>query len=65
LSIHAEVAAVVAHEFVRFFEGTFVEHEMDALARGKFAFLKLASAALFAASGFSRGVALAEFLDAV
>jgi hypothetical protein len=65
LSIHAEVAAMVAHEFVGFLERAFVEEQVDARARREFPFLELAGAALFTASGLGRGVARVEFLDAV
>jgi len=48
---HAEVAAVVADELVEFFEGTFVEEEMDAFAGGKLSVGVLAGLALGAATG--------------
>ena len=38
LLVHAEIAAAVAHQLVELFEGAFVEQQVDALARGEFAF---------------------------
>ena len=65
LLVHAEIAAAVADEFVDFFEGAFVEQEVDAFAGGELAFFVLALAAFCAASCFGGGVAAAEFFEAV
>lgn len=64
LFVHAEVAAVVADELVEFFEGPFVEEEMDALAGGEFAVGVLAGLALGATSGEGGGLSAAEFVEA-
>ncbi len=65
LFVHAEVMAAVAHQLVGFLEGPLVEQKIDALASVEFTFLVLARPALLSASSFGRGVAAAEFLQAV
>ena len=62
LFVHAEIAAAVANQLVDFLEGAFVEQQIDALAGGELAFLMLAGAAFFAATGFGGGVAAAQFV---
>jgi hypothetical protein len=53
--------ALVADQFIGFLEGGFVEQQVDAFARGEFAFGVLARAALFSAACFGGGVAALEF----
>ena len=65
LLVHAEVAAAMRDEFVDFFEGAFVEQQVDALARGELAFLVLAVAPFLAAALFGGLVARAQFLEPV
>ena len=64
-AVHAEIVAAVAHQFVHFLEGAFVEQQVDALAGGEFAFLVLAGAALFASAVFGRSVPSAQFFDSI
>ena len=45
LLLHSEIVAAVRDEFVELLEGAFVQEQLDALPRGKFAFLVLALAA--------------------
>jgi hypothetical protein len=61
LFVHAKVMALVADQFIGFLEGGFVEQQVDAFARGEFAFGVLARAALFSAACFGGGVAALEF----
>ena len=44
--LHAEIDAAMADEFVEFFEGAFVEQQIDALARGELAGFVFSLAAL-------------------
>ncbi len=65
LILHAEIARVMAHQLVGFLERALVEQQIDALARGEFAFGVLLGAALLAPAGFSRGMAAAQFFETV
>ena len=65
LFLHAEVVATVADQLVGFLEGAFIEQQVDAFARGEFAFGVLAGAALVSAARFGRGVAALQFFHAV
>ncbi len=65
LFLHAEVMAAVAHQLVGFLESSFIEQEIDALARGELAFLVLPRAALLAASSLGAQVAAAEFFHPI
>jgi hypothetical protein len=51
----------VPHQLVHFFEGAFVEQQVDALARRKLALLVLALGALLTTACFSVCVAAAHF----
>jgi len=55
---------VVADELVEFFEGPFVEEEMDAFPSGQLAVGVLAGLALRATSGEGGGLAAAKFVEA-
>ena len=57
--------AAVAHQLVHFLESSFVEQQVDALARGQLAFGVLPGAALFASAGFGDGVAAAQFSESI
>jgi len=65
LVLHTEVVRAVADQLAGFCESVFVEQQVDALAGGEFALLVLAGAAFLATSGIGRGVAAAEFFEAV
>jgi hypothetical protein len=52
-------------KFVHFLKGAVVEEKLDTFADGEFAFAMLALAALGSAAFFSRGVATAEFFEAI
>ena len=58
---HAEIVGAVGDQLVGFFEGAFVEQELDALAGRHLAFFVLAFAALRAAAFFGQVVAFLEF----
>ena len=65
LLVHAEVVAVVADQLVGFLEGAFVEQQVDAFARGEFAFGVLAGAALVSTARFGGRVAALQFFHPV
>jgi hypothetical protein len=50
---------VMPHQLVGFLESTFIEQEIDPLARRELALLMLARTALLTSTGFSRGMAAA------
>jgi hypothetical protein len=61
LFVHTKVVALVADELVGFFERCFIEQDVDAFARGEFAFGVLARAAFFSTARFGSGVAPPQF----
>ena len=65
LIVHLEVTAAVTDEGVEFFEGAFVEEEVDALAGGEFAVTALAFEAIGATAEFGIGAAAFEFGDRI
>ena len=65
LGFHAEIVGVVADEFVEFFEGAFIEQQVDAFAGAELALLVFALAAFGAAAGFGFGVEFAKLLEPI
>jgi len=56
---------MVAHKFIGFLKGAFVEEQIDAFARGKLAFGVLAGATLLSTARFGGCVAALQFFHAV
>ena len=65
LFLHSEIVAMVADQLVGFLEGVLVEQQVDAFARGEFAFGVLAGAAFIPTARFSGRVAALQFFHAV
>ena len=57
LLVHAEIGAAMGDEFIRLFEGAFVEKKLDALARRHLACFMLAFATIGAATGLGQAIA--------
>jgi hypothetical protein len=56
---------VVADEFIEFFEGAFVEQQVNAFSRAELALLVFALAALGTATGFGFAVEFAKFVETI
>ena len=65
LVFHSEIAAAVRDQLVEFFEGIFVEQQLDALARGELSVLVLPLLARFAAALLGHGMAAPQFVEPV
>ncbi len=63
LLVHVEIGGAMGDELVGLFEGSWVQQELDTLARGEFAGAVLAFAALNATSFFGQGVATFQFSE--
>src|SRR5262249_9069084 len=63
--LHTEISALVRDHLVEFLEGTLVEEEFNALARGHLAFFMLTGAAFFTASDFGQRIAAFDLGECV
>jgi hypothetical protein len=63
LRLHAEIGAMMPHKLIEFFEGAFVEQQINSFARSQFARFVLAFAPLWPAAGLRFFAAPPQFRD--
>src|SRR5260370_19449575 len=64
LRFHSEISAMVAHEFIQLFKGTFIEQQIDSFAGGQFSRFVFAFATLQSAAGFGFLAAMTQLCNA-
>ena len=65
LLFHPKILAAVTDQLVHFLERAFVKQQIDALARGEFAFFVLTGAAFLATSRIGDGVPPAQLFETI